>query len=116
MNPLLALAEKWRSDAAVLRTRGAASQADLLQSTAAELEETWRCFQFEEMTLSEAADESGYTRSALEKMLQRGDLRNAGKPSKPRVLRCDLPRKPGGRQDEGPDIATEVLLATLGVR
>ena len=116
MNPLLKLAEEWRSDATVLRVRGAIPQAELLESTAAELEETWRCFQLEELTLSEAAEESGYSRSALEKMLQRGDLQNAGKPSRPRVWRRDLPRKPGGRRDDGPDIATELLLTKLGVR
>jgi hypothetical protein len=45
------------------------------------------------LTLREAADESGYSYSSLEKSVRDGDIPNYGKKGRPRVRRGDLPRK-----------------------
>ena len=117
MNPLLALAEKWRSDADVLEQRGASSVAAVWRLAADELDVFLSAWETERLAIAEAVQESGYTRSALEKMLRRGDIVNAGEKGKPRVRRCDLPRKAGGtpRDEEGePDLAAAVWAAKCG--
>jgi len=57
--PSTGLASRWRTDAAVLRLRGAAGQADTLESCAAELEESEQERESEALTLEEGAAESG---------------------------------------------------------
>jgi hypothetical protein len=106
------LAERWRADAKVLRQYGATSQADDLEARATELEEFERERTLEALTLEQAAMESGYTYSALEKMVRRGELENIGKKGQPRLRRGDLPRKaraPSRRLSGGPELAAEVL-------
>ena len=66
----------------------------------------------EALTLEKAAAESGFSYSALEKLIRRGELPNLGQKGRPRVRRGDLPRKPTkpGPQAVGiPDIAEQVL-------
>jgi hypothetical protein len=107
-----ALTARWRSEAAILRRRGASAQADTLESCAAELEEYEREWSLEALTLEQAVGESGYSYSALEKMVRRGELANAGEWGSPRLRRGDLPRKPTrpGLQAVGPpEIAEQVL-------
>ena len=71
----------------------------------------------EALTLGQAAGESGYTYSALEKMLRRGELPNVGERGSPRVRRGDLPRK-AARQHSGdqPDLAERVLAGRAAQR
>ena len=111
------LAVRWRTEAAALRRRGAAGPAETLESCAAELEEYERERDLEALTLDEAAAVSGYTYSALEKMVREGRIPNAGEPHRPRVRRGDLPKKPHGGncsprvEPDGPDLAELVLAA-----
>ncbi len=117
MNPLLALAAKWRSDANVVEQRGAPGIAEVWRLAADELDVFLSAWETEKLALTQAAQESGYTRSALEKMLRRGDIANAGEKGKPRIRRCDLPKKAGGtlRDEEGePDLAAAVWAAKQG--
>jgi hypothetical protein len=65
------------------------------------------------LTLDEAAKETGYTRNALEKQMQRGDVRNHGKPGNPRVRRGELGRKPGHPDDDLDKWADELLVARI---
>jgi hypothetical protein len=102
----LSLPELWREEAIVLRKRGAAGQAEVLESCAAELEAWKHQRALEALTLDEAERESGYTYSALEKMVRRGELENVGAKGRPRVRRGDLPRK---ARHEAPDLAGPVL-------
>lgn len=104
----LPLPARWRQEAAVLRRRGAAGQAEALESCAEELEAWERQRALEGLTLEEAERESGYTYSALEKMVRRGELENVGEKGRPRVRRGDLPRK---ARRERPDLAGAVLEA-----
>jgi len=100
------LPELWRHEAAVLRRRGAAGQAEALESCAAELEAWESQRALEALTLEEAERESGYSYSAIEKMVRRGEIENVGEKGRPRVRRGDLPRK---ARRELPDLAGPVL-------
>jgi hypothetical protein len=102
------LPELWRREAIVLRRRGAAGQADALESCAAELVAWQHERAFESLTLEQAEQESGYSYSALEKMVRRGELENVGEKGRPRVRRGDLPRK-AVRSAKGQDLAGSVL-------
>lgn len=107
-----ALAQRWRDDAALLRRRGAEAQAAAVESCASDLEEEDRRLSLEMLTLEQAEGESGYSYSALQKMVADGRLPNAGGPHRPRIRRCDLPKKPipGREQAKGePDLASLVL-------
>lgn len=93
----LGLAQRWREEAALLRRRAASPQAEVLESCAAELEAWARERELQALTLEQAAAESGYTYSAIEKMVRRGELQNVGQKGRPRVRRGELPCK-GQRQ------------------
>jgi hypothetical protein len=110
--PPPSLTARWRADAGILRHRGAAVQADVLESCAAELEDEGRLFSLEALTLEQAAEESRFSYSALQKMVSDGTIPNVGKKGAPRVRRGDLPKKPGGGGEPcrgEPDLADLVL-------
>jgi hypothetical protein len=91
---------------------GATVQAETLRHAADELEEAEHVHALELLSLGDSADESGYSISALEKMMARGDVPNAGRKGAPRIRRCDLPRKPGSdipTDTDGPDVVTDML-------
>ena len=104
------LAEGWRAEAVVLRKRGAAAQAEALESCVADHEQVLDAWYTEELTLRQASDESGFSYSRLQQMkgLQ---VRVAGSP---RIRRCDLPckaRRSGPQLT--PDVADEILASKL---
>ena len=105
------LVDRWRQEAEILRGRGATLQADVLLSCATDLEADERAQALEPLTLQEAARESGYSYSALQKLVATGKLPNVGSPHRPRVRRGLLPRKVGTRPlvTDGPDLAARVL-------
>ncbi len=70
-----------------------------MESCAKELEEEDRLSALEAITLEQAEGESGYSYSALQKMVSRGRIPNAGTAHRPRIRRCDLPKKPGGPEN-----------------
>jgi len=93
-DPFASLLARWREECALLRRRGAAAHAEVLESAAADLEATLTMAETEAVTLAEAARLSGYTADALGRMIRTGALRNLGRPHAPRVRVADLPRKP----------------------
>ena len=107
----LMLARRWREEAVVLRRRAASAQADLLESCAAELEIWARERDLESITLHQAAQESGFSYSALEKKVRHGSLTNVGKKGAPRIRRGDVPRKATivRRAHATPEISSRVL-------
>ena len=105
------LVEKWRDEARVFRLRGSEALALAAESYAADLEAEWNAYLLEELTLEDAAAESGYSYSALQKQLASGLLENVGGKGSPRVRRSDLPSK--GRRVE-PDLATAAILERAG--
>ena len=89
------LAERWRDDAAVLRRRGQATTAEMVESMADELT-TWVTDWLDTcVTLREAADMGGYAYSTLEHRVRVGELPNAGEKGCPRLRRRDVPIKAG---------------------
>ncbi len=111
------LASEWRETAKNLLRFGANEQALTLQRCADDLEEWWRIWQTEPLTLEEAAEESGYSYSSLQKKVALGGIPNIGKAGAPRVQRQFLPRKapkPRFELESGePDLAGEILLSRL---
>ena len=103
---LRTLIAKWRQETEILRQNGALGSAQVKVRDANELEEVVRAAEFEMLTLMKAAQESGYAYSTLQQRVADGSIPNAGTKSKPRIRRCDVPRKIKPR---GPDLAGEIL-------
>jgi hypothetical protein len=98
----------WRDQAAELRRYGAEPQAVTLEAVAAELEASLRAAADEELTLTEAAAESGYSTERMRHMVADGTVPNAGEKGRPRVRRADLPRKPSKTPDTPQGVATRI--------
>lgn len=89
------LVERWRADAAFLRNCGATEAATTREDCAAQLEVFESQRALEQLTIAEAAKESGYSIDHLQLLVRQGTIPNAGKDGAPRVARKDLPKKPG---------------------
>ena len=102
-----------RTEVAQLRNRGLSEAANVLESVASEHEQVLDAWYVEELSLTEAAEESGLSYSRLQQMK---DI-NVGTSGSPRIRRCDLPFKSGRsglHLDNGlPDVAGEILTARL---
>ena len=111
------LASDWRKKAKEFRQFGADEQAVTLEYCADDLEETSRVWQTEPLTLEEAAQETGYSYSSLQKRVSDGEIPNIGTPGQPRVRRQDLPRKAPRQRFElesgEPDLAGAILAGKL---
>jgi hypothetical protein len=88
-----ALVQQWRGHATLLRQYRQESQADWLEDRAAELEAALQAQDVELLTLTEAAELSGYSADHLGRLVRSGALKNHGRPNAPRVRRGDLPKK-----------------------
>jgi hypothetical protein len=106
------LSIEWRSRAEKLRGWGALDAARFWTLAADELDAWHQKHELEALSLTAAADVSGYSASWLSKLVSDGRLENVGRPFAPMVRRGDLPRKlkplsrrPGG----GPDLVGPVL-------
>ncbi len=112
IGPIHKLARRWRDEAERFRHRGLHGQAEMTESYASDLEACLREWELEALTLEEAAAESGYSYSTLQKQVSNGKIPNAGEPRRPLIARTDLPLK-GGRMRElsivEPDLAGEIL-------
>ena len=108
MNPLIA---RWRDQADAYERDGITGHAALLRRVALDLEAFERERALEALTLDEAAEESGYSYSALQKLVASGALANAGAKGSPRIRRGDVPRKLQPAQPEpvgGPDLVERI--------
>ncbi len=104
IDSITALAGRWRSEAELLRRRGQEALAAMAESYADELEAAWEAWRNEELTVAQAAEESGYSKETLRRRVRTGDLpaeRGNGKKSHITVRRGDLPQKPQRRQTNG---------------
>ncbi len=105
---------KWRKEAEGI-SRYAPAVANAMEDAAAELEAAFAEWEMEALTLQEAAEESGYSYSQLQRLVADGQMPNAGETGAPRVLRRDLPRKPSRGTRSGPvDLADEILARRAG--
>lgn len=114
VSPSQSLAGKWRGEAETLRRFGADAQAKTLEACAAELESLAREEGERAVTLREAQGLSGFSYSALEKMVRGGRLANVGTKHRPRLRVAELPKKVGARlrPEQGPDLADRVLASS----
>lgn len=108
--PLDELVVRWREDAERLRAYGHEATAQACDRHADQLEQAWCNWYLEGLTVSEAAEESGYSESRLYDLVAEGAVPNAGRPGAPRIRRCDVPRRPRGRPEGG-----ETLLQRVGL-
>ena len=113
--PFVRLVSRWREEAQILRRYGDANQAILLEECASQVEATWCDYLLEELSVEEAALESGYSLDRLRTLVRRGvipDRRNPDAESRIRIRRSDLPRRPGRTRTASTqvsDIASELL-------
>jgi len=109
MQALSDLLGMWREDADRLRFYGDSRGADVVVRLAAQLEDAIAEAGREELSLTEAAEESGYSTRRLREFMAEGKVPNAGEKGRPRIHRKDLPRKGAGRQPDhgGYDPATD---------
>lgn len=102
MHSLSALTGRWREEAETLRAYGAHDLADAAERHAAQVEVALRAHEREELTVQEAALESGYSVKRLRELVREGkipDHRSPGSKGEIRIRRCDLPRKPAGERE-----------------
>ena len=89
----------WRSTAETVRPY-AESAARAFDRAADELERALHTEADELLTLTQAAEASGYSRDYIGRMLRSGQLHNAGRSHAPRIRRADLPRRARGLRGE----------------
>ena len=104
---LSTLSEEWRRRAETLRRYGGEAPAAALEACALELDAALRRHDHAILTLTEAAEESGYSASHLGRLVREGTIPNAGRPGAPRIALKDLPLKARSARADGaaPDLA-----------
>jgi hypothetical protein len=101
-----ALLDRWRTEAQIFERFGQDAQARMIRRFVADLESWWDSRAREMVTVEEAVEISGYSRSALEQMRRDRKLSEVG-PG--RFLAGELPRKPQLLDTGEPNIAALVL-------
>ena len=94
--------DSFRETARYLQEHGAKQAACAWEKAAEKLEMVLGEARTRALTLEEAEAESGYSRSHLRRLIRQGVVRNSGIENHPRILRRDLPRKPGHRVRQEP--------------
>jgi hypothetical protein len=94
------LPDQWRALAKQQRRLGADAQARILDVCADELTAAFLRAGDETLTLSRAAQESGYGADHLGRMVREGRIPNSGRKAKPLIRRRDLPQKARKRKEE----------------
>lgn len=96
------LCAKWAARSDEYRRLGVlADGAALCEEALADLRKLLDAESDTTLNLTEAARISGYSREHLGRLLDRGVLKNVGRPGAPRVRRVDLPKKPRTLSGEG---------------
>ncbi len=89
------LSSRWRIRAKLFRDHADESVARAYEKCAGELDEAWREWEVEALTLQEAADQSGYTCSHLRRLIREQVIPDSGDDGQTRIQRNHLPKKPG---------------------
>ena len=103
--PFHELIAEWREEAEAFRRRGLDREAQMAESFAADLEDRLREWWAEELTLGEAAEESGVAYDTLRKRHGAG----VGKKGCPRIRRCDLHSNGRTGASGGPSLVADLL-------
>jgi hypothetical protein len=103
-----------RKEAATLRSYGAEAQATTCERNAADLGARFTSWWLAELTVTQAADESGYSETRLRELVREGRLphkKPGGENGNIVIARCDLPRRPNPQpEDDGITSLAERLL------
>lgn len=99
------LIERWTRQLEILQGMKLNEGAGVLEWCINDLAREMEAHRLELLTIREAAEESGYSYSSLEKSLRNGDIPNYGSKGKPRLRRGDVPKKAA----RGEGIADRVL-------
>jgi hypothetical protein len=84
----------WRAEAATLKAFSAMVDPErLIDAVLADAEAVWQSEDHDVLTLTEAAEESGYSAGHLGRLVRDGVIANAGRPNAPKIRRTDVPRK-----------------------
>jgi len=107
----------FRERATFLRENAAAEQAATAwEKAATEVESALRAHGLEALTLREATPECGYGADHLRRLMRDGTIPNAGNDREYRILRRDLPKKPGHAvASVGPQVASSRTQAARAV-
>ena len=119
VHPVADLPRSFRETAEYLREHAASEHAACAWEKAAEiLEDALGELQIATITLDEAEAESGYSRGHLRRLIREGVVPNSGTENHPRILRRDVPRKPGHgvRQDRSQDVTCLTQVARVIAR
>jgi hypothetical protein len=107
-----AFVARLRSKAADLRAYGATDPAQTCDRNAQDLEESFQAWWLAELTVSEAAKESGYSEERLREMARTQEIpsrKGEGAKGHLTICRRDLPRRPHLTPDRLDDIGTRLL-------
>jgi len=94
---------RWRQEADLYEKRGLKELAAITRSFATDFEVWTKKYDEEELTLDQAAKESGFTKDHLFRLIHDDKVKHVGEPRAPRIRREDLPRNPGYRFLPDPD-------------
>jgi hypothetical protein len=75
------------------RRRGQEQEAKRTESFVSDVEVALQRHRSDTLTLAQAAEETGYSKEHLGRMVREGKISNAGEKHSPRVHRGDLPQK-----------------------
>ena len=105
----------WRDKAGIFRDHAEEPLARAYEACAGELEQALAEDSQAPLTLSEAAEASGYSADHLGRMVRQGKIPNAGRRGAPRIRRADLHGRPGlARQHEGPQVdRTQIVRSAI---
>ena len=88
---------RWRARRDELARLGALVEGvKLCDEVLADAEALFRSEEHDVLTLTEAAQESGYSAGHLGRLVRDGTIPNVGRPNAPKIRRADLPRKATG--------------------
>ena len=91
------LVEEFRRHAAYNDVYGSLDAARIWRKAAEAVDIYFSQTDLEVLTLQEASTASGFSVSQLSRLVEQGQLDNAGRKGAPRLRRGDLPRKPAKR-------------------
>jgi helix-turn-helix protein len=101
-----------RGKAADLRSFGASDSAQTCERNAQDLEDACRAWWLAELTVADAAKESGYSEERLRQMARDGELphkKGDGSKGHLRIARRDLPHRPKAVEAPVSDIGERLL-------
>lgn len=102
-NTRRALIDRWLERREALAKYGAlVDGARLLSECINDVEALFSGDTEEELSLTQAAQYSGYSEDHIGRLIRSGALPNVGRKHRPRVRRADLPRKPSALRESAP--------------